>query len=50
MGLLLLWATSIAIYGGSASDKAITADCGILSKLEAGDSILADKGFTIRDT
>uniref|UniRef100_UPI00358DEB2A uncharacterized protein n=1 Tax=Myxine glutinosa TaxID=7769 RepID=UPI00358DEB2A len=37
------------LYGGSASDKAITSDCGILKQLHPGDVILADKGFTIRD-
>uniref|UniRef100_UPI00358EFD23 uncharacterized protein n=1 Tax=Myxine glutinosa TaxID=7769 RepID=UPI00358EFD23 len=37
------------LYGGSASDKAITSDCGILKQLHPGDMILADKGFTIRD-
>ena len=36
-------------YGGSTSDRAITEDCGILPKLECGDTVLADKGFTIRD-
>lgn len=37
------------LYGGSTSDKAITADCGLLQQLEAGDMVMADKGFTIRD-
>ncbi|XP_072564765.1 uncharacterized protein [Paramormyrops kingsleyae] len=37
------------LYGGSASDKAITADCGILQHLQPGDMVVADKGFTIRD-
>uniref|UniRef100_A0A8C6T8F2 THAP-type domain-containing protein n=2 Tax=Neogobius melanostomus TaxID=47308 RepID=A0A8C6T8F2_9GOBI len=37
------------LYGGSTSDKAITADCGVLQQLEAGDMVMADKGFTIRD-
>lgn len=36
-------------YGGSTSDKAINADCGVLQQLEAGDMVMADKGFTIRD-
>ena len=35
--------------GGSASDKAITDDCKVLSHTVAGDLILADKGFLIRD-
>ena len=37
------------LYGGSASDKAITADCGLLQHLQPGDMVMADKGFTIRD-
>ncbi|XP_061589442.1 uncharacterized protein LOC133454733 [Cololabis saira] len=37
------------LYGGSASDKAITADCGLLQHLKPGDMVMADKGFTIRD-
>ncbi|XP_074538116.1 uncharacterized protein LOC141799700 [Halichoeres trimaculatus] len=37
------------LYGGSTSDKAITADCGVLQQLEAGDMVMADKGFTISD-
>ncbi|KAL2086789.1 hypothetical protein ACEWY4_017848 [Coilia grayii] len=37
------------LYGGSTSDKAITADCGVLQHLEPGDMVMADKGFTIRD-
>lgn len=37
------------LYGGSASDKAITADCGLLQQLQPGDMVMADKGFTIRD-
>lgn len=36
-------------YGGSASDRFITEQCGILNKLNAGDSIMADKGFNIGD-
>ncbi|KAK3924803.1 Protein ALP1-like [Frankliniella fusca] len=36
-----------SLYPGSTSDKAIFADCGIIEQLEAGDSILADKGFLI---
>ena len=37
------------LYGGSTSDKVITADCGELQQLEPGDMVMADKGFTIRD-
>ncbi|XP_042262223.1 uncharacterized protein LOC121894010 [Thunnus maccoyii] len=37
------------LYGGSASDKAITADCGLLQHLQPDDMVMADKGFTIRD-
>lgn len=36
-------------YGGSASDKAITEDCGVLKHLQPGDMVMADKGFTIKD-
>ncbi|XP_039295936.1 uncharacterized protein LOC111056826 isoform X1 [Nilaparvata lugens] len=37
------------LYGGSTSDKKITQDCGLLSQLQSGDLILADKGFLIND-
>lgn len=36
------------VYPGSTSDVAIVQDCGLLDSLEAGDLILADKGFTIQ--
>ncbi|KAK0146330.1 THAP domain-containing protein 11 [Merluccius polli] len=36
------------LYGGSTSDKVITADCGVLQQLQPGDMVMADKGFTIR--
>ena len=36
-------------YGGSASDRFITENCGILNHLKPGDSIMADKGFNIGD-
>ena len=38
-------------YLGSISDPALTLDCGFLSKLEGlgGMSIMADRGFTVRD-
>lgn len=34
-------------YGGRVSDKIITEDCGILEKLQEGDIVLADRGFTV---
>ncbi|KAK9727489.1 DDE superfamily endonuclease [Popillia japonica] len=37
------------LYPGSTSDKKIVQHCGILQHLEAGDLILADKGFLIHD-
>lgn len=37
------------LYPGSASDRMIVQNCGILNKLEEGDTILADKGFLIGD-
>ena len=36
------------LYGGHVSDKALTADCGLIELLEAGD-VMADKGFGIQD-
>lgn len=36
-------------YGGRASGKDITMDCGFLSYLEEGDVVLADRDFLIRD-
>ena len=38
-----------ALYAGRCSNKAITKDCGILSLLKSGDSIMADKGFAIEN-
>ena len=35
------------LYAGRSSDKQTTNDCGILDLLEAGDSVMADKGFDI---
>ena len=37
------------LFPGSVSDKAIVAQSGFLNIFEAGDMILADKGFLIRD-
>lgn len=37
------------LYPGSTSDKKITQNCGILTQLEPGDLVLADKGFLIQD-
>lgn len=37
-------------WGGRASDKHITENCGILRKLEPGDIVLADRGFNIEDS
>ena len=37
-------------WGGRASDKLITENCGILNKLLPGDTILADRGFDIADS
>ncbi|XP_065174752.1 uncharacterized protein LOC135826565 [Sycon ciliatum] len=37
------------LYPGSTSDKEVVRHCGVLSKLTAGDMVLADKGFLIHD-
>ena len=37
-------------WGGRASDKYITENCGILSKLQPGDIILADHGFDVNES
>ena len=37
-------------YGGRASDKQITEECGILDYLLPGDQVLADRGFTIQES
>ena len=35
------------LYNGAISDVQLTKDCGILQKLEPGDSVMADRGFKI---
>jgi hypothetical protein len=37
------------LYAGRAYDKQVTKDCGILTLLESGDDIMADRGFDIAD-
>ena len=37
-------------WGGRASDKFITEHCGLLSHLNPGDQVLADRGFTVEDS
>ncbi|XP_065301299.2 uncharacterized protein [Dermacentor albipictus] len=37
-------------FGGRASDKAITEECGVLNLLEYGDVVLADRGFLIAES
>ena len=34
--------------GGRASDPTVTLECGVLDKLDYGDTVLADRGFTIK--
>ncbi|XP_071177782.1 uncharacterized protein [Mytilus edulis] len=36
-------------YGGRASDKFITKDCGFYLKLEPNDQVMADRGFKIKE-
>ena len=36
-------------WGGRVSDKHLTENCGLLS-LQAGDQVLADRGFTVEDS
>ena len=37
------------LFSGSTSDKEITVKSGLLNLLQAGDEIMADKGFLIQD-
>jgi hypothetical protein len=36
-------------WGGRVSDKNLTQECGFLNKLQQGDVVLADRGFTIEE-
>ena len=37
------------LYSGSISDKELTKQCGFIDQLNAGDVIMADKGFNVQD-
>ena len=37
-------------WGGRVSDVHLTENCGLLQKLSPGDTILADRGFTVQDS
>ena len=39
----------ICMDRGCASDKAITADLGIMDKMVSGNTVMVDKGFKIHD-
>lgn len=36
-----------SLYGGAASDKFIVQNSGVLNLIEAGDNVMADRGFDI---
>ena len=38
------------VWGGRASDRHITENCGLLKHLNPDDVILADRGFTVEDS
>ena len=37
------------LYGGCASDKAITAHSNVLKEMKSGETVMVDKGFKIQD-
>lgn len=48
-GGLLLYCSDAYYYGGSVSDRQTVERSTLLQKCEPGDSILADRGFNIKD-
>ena len=36
-------------WGGRATDRTITEKCGIVELIEAGDDVMADRGFEVED-